>query len=93
MEGPVEDLWVDRRSGDMANLPRERRGGEWGISVDRRAVALWPRIDRRALRRCHHDPQRIARLVAHRTSLSIEQIVGMLLAPTISQEEAETWFG
>jgi hypothetical protein len=65
----------------------------WTQLVDRRALALWPRLDRRALRRCGHDPYRIAMIVARRTSLTVEVIVGMLLGPTISDEEAATWFG
>ncbi len=62
-------------------------------AVDRRALALWPGIDPRALRRCHHDPKRIARLVARRTLLSVESIQVMLTRPWVSREEAETWFG
>ncbi len=45
----------------------------------RRAIALWPRLDRERLRRTRGDPTRIARLVARRTTLSVETIVLMLL--------------
>ena len=62
-------------------------------AVDRRALALWPGLDRQALRRCHHEPARIARLVARRTSLTIEIIQGMLTRPWVSGEDAEIWFG
>ncbi len=46
--------------------------------VDRRALALWPRLDRRTLTRCRGDAGRIARHVARRTNLPLETIVGML---------------
>lgn len=58
-----------------------------------RALLLWPRLDARALRRCRDDPRSIATLVARRTSLSVEDIVEMLVAAHISAEERETWFG
>ena len=48
--------------------------------VARRALALWPRLDRRALRRCRGDAARIARFVARRSSLPQDVIVGMLEA-------------
>ncbi|MFN8520289.1 MAG: META domain-containing protein [Chloroflexota bacterium] len=62
-------------------------------NIERRALALWPRLDARALRRCHRDPARIARLVARRTTLSFETIVGMLSMPSVSPQDIETWFG
>lgn len=43
----------------------------------RRALALWPRLDRRALSRCRGDAC-IASQVAHRTSLPVETIRLML---------------
>ena len=43
-----------------------------------RAIALWPRLDHRALRRVDHDPRRMAVLIARRTSLPLETIVTML---------------
>lgn len=61
--------------------------------LQRRALALWPRLDAPALRRCGDDPRRIARLVARRTPLSVEVIVVMLLTPSVSAQEAEFWFG
>jgi hypothetical protein len=39
------------------------------------ALATWPRLDRDRLRRTRGDPHRIARLVARRTTLSVEAIV------------------
>jgi hypothetical protein len=61
--------------------------------VERRALALWPRLNSAALRRCRRDPRRIAALVAHRTSLPVESIVRMLAVPQISPDEGATWFG
>jgi hypothetical protein len=43
-----------------------------------RALAIWPGLDREKLRRTHGDPVRIARLVEHRTRLSLEAIVSLL---------------
>jgi hypothetical protein len=43
-----------------------------------RALALWPRLDPRKLRRTQGEVVRIARLVERRTALSFEVILGML---------------
>ncbi len=67
--------------------------GSSAAALERRALALWPRLDRAALRRCHQDPSRIAALVSHRTLLSPEAIKEMLLMPTVSDDEVSTWFG
>jgi hypothetical protein len=50
------------------------------VSYLERALVLWPRLDRRALRRASHDPQRMACCIAKRTSQPIETIVAMLTA-------------
>ena len=71
--------------------PKYRKAVE--STIERRALALWPRLDGRALRRCGGDPRRIARLVSRRTSLSIEMIVGMLGTPLVTRQEIESWFG
>ena len=75
--------------------PRGTReyGGASDSPLERRALALWPRLDRRALRRCGDDPRRIAQFVSRRTSLSIEMIIGMLSTPLVSGQEIESWFG
>jgi hypothetical protein len=65
----------------------------WGPSIDRRALAMWPRLDAKALRRCGHDPRRIARLVSHRTYLTIEEIRDLLVIPIVTDDEVATWFG
>lgn len=51
-----------------------------------RAMTLWPRLDRRRLRRCHDDPNRIAVLVSDRTALPYESIVKLL----VEDETVET---
>jgi len=63
------------------------------IALERRALALWPRLDRVALRRCHQDPAKIAALIARRTTLSPEAIRQVLLMPPVSAEDVSTWFG
>lgn len=50
-----------------------------GTRYQRRALAIWPGLDHRRLRRTGGDPWRIARLVATRTSLPFETIVVLLL--------------
>ena len=53
-----------------------------GLTIDGdprgRALALWPRLDRRSLTRTHGDPRRIARLVERRTALPRESILYLL---------------
>jgi hypothetical protein len=61
--------------------------------LDRRALALWPRLQPSALRRCGHDPRRIAALVARRTSISKEAILRLLTMPAVSDDDVVTWFG
>ena len=62
-------------------------------AIRRRALLVWPRLDRAALRRCGSDPARVAALVARRSSLPRESIVSILLAPAVTDVEATTWFG
>jgi hypothetical protein len=69
------------------------RSSSWESTLERRALTLWPRLERTALRRCRHDPRRIADLVSRRTSLPHEAILHLLLMPTTSDEEIRTWFG
>jgi hypothetical protein len=71
----------------------DKREVAWEAEYDRRALAIWPRLDRRALRRCRHDPRRIAALVSRRTSLPLESIVYLLIAPRPTDDEVATWFG
>ena len=62
-------------------------------ALERRALALWPRLDRKALRRCHQDPARIAALISRRTLLSPDAIKQVLLMPAVSDDDVSTWFG
>jgi hypothetical protein len=71
----------------------DRTETPWGPEIDRQALAMWPRLGRRALRRCCHDPRRIATLVSRRTSIPPEVIVAILTMPAVSRDEAVTWFG
>ena len=45
----------------------------------RRALWLWPGLERRQLRHAHDDPLWIARLVARGTRQPIETVLAMLL--------------
>ncbi len=49
-------------------------------SVDyaRRALSVWPGLDRARLRRAQNDPMRIGRVVSSGTSLPIETILVLL---------------
>jgi hypothetical protein len=63
----------------------------------RKALATWPRLDRRALRHCANDPSRIATVISHRTRLPRRIVLKMLEAstvpPRITPQDVETWFG
>jgi hypothetical protein len=65
----------------------------WGPAIDRHALAIWPRLGRRALSRCGHDPRCIASVVARRTSLPADVIVRILTMPSVTVTESDTWFG
>ena len=62
-------------------------------AIQRRALLVWPRLDRAALRRCGSNPARVAALVARRSSLPHDAILGILLTPAATEVEATTWFG
>jgi hypothetical protein len=66
---------------------------EGSDALERRALALWPRLDRAALRRCHNDARRIAALVARRTTMPPEAILNVLTMPSVSDGDVDTWFG
>ncbi len=61
--------------------------------IDRRALALWPGLDRRALGRCRHEPRRVAALVCRRTRLEYETVLALLSVPLLAPVEAAMWFG
>ena len=46
--------------------------------VERRALAIWPRLDHRALHRCSGNPIRIAAHIAHRTKMAPKAIVKLI---------------
>jgi len=46
--------------------------------VERRAMAIWPRLDHRALHRCNGDPSRIATHVARRTTMTPAAIESLI---------------
>jgi hypothetical protein len=62
-------------------------------ALERRALALWPRLDRAALRRCRNDARRIAALVARRTTMPPEAILNVLTMPRVADGDIDTWFG
>jgi hypothetical protein len=62
-------------------------------AIERRALALWPRLDPTALRRCRGDIDRIVQLVGRRTTLPPEAIRMMLAMPEVTDIEVITWFG
>lgn len=57
----------------------------------RRALTVWPRLDRRALSRCNGDVACITRLVSKRTALPPQSIRAILLGHQDTDEEL--WFG
>ena len=61
--------------------------------IQRRALALWPRLDRRALARCGDDARCIVRVVSRRTALPPYAIYRILFIPSVTDDEAATWFG
>ena len=76
------------------DLERESSVRSEGIgALERRAMALWPRLDRAALRRCHNDARRIANLVARRTTMPPEAILNVLTMPRVEDGDIDTWFG
>jgi hypothetical protein len=80
---------VESRAADALHAtPRDSRLRD---RASQRALAIWPRLDRRALSRCGGDPRRIARLVARRTALPQEVIVLILL--DVPELDRELWFG
>ena len=56
---------------------RSSRQQNW-CAAQLRAMALWPRLDHRALARCGCDPARIALYVSHRTRMPVKAIETIL---------------
>lgn len=61
--------------------------------LEERAMALWPRLDRRKVRRCAGDAACIVRVVARRTTLPTEAILRLLRQPPVGDEDGRIWFG
>ena len=76
-----------------AGSDRPHRATRVGSALERRALAAWPRLNGAALRRCRHDPRRIAALFSRRTSLPMESIMRLLTMPQVTADEGATWFG
>jgi hypothetical protein len=58
----------------------------------RRALAMWPRLDRKALTRCAGEPSCIAAYVSRRTKLPVE-IIRAILGSAETDAHREIWFG
>ncbi|HEX7949567.1 MAG TPA: hypothetical protein VF494_04390 [Candidatus Limnocylindrales bacterium] len=63
---------------DAIDRPPPRDGGTAAADVRRRAMAMWPGLDRKKLARTCGDPARVARLIERRTTLPRESIIGIL---------------
>jgi hypothetical protein len=61
--------------------------------LEERAIALWPRLDRRKVRRCGGDALCIVRVVSRRTALPADAIWRLLLQPAVTEDEGRIWFG
>jgi hypothetical protein len=61
--------------------------------LEERAIALWPRLDRRKVRRCGGDARCIVRVVSRRTTLPADVIWRILLLPLVTEDEGRIWFG
>jgi hypothetical protein len=81
----------------MADLPADPRLSRPRRAIARsplvrRALAMWPRLDPRALARCADDPACLAAHVARRTKLPPEMIRA-ILDPPLGEVDGEFWFG
>jgi hypothetical protein len=80
------------QTGQVEHHPGTRPSGR-DATLERRALMMWPRLEAAALRRCQHDPRRIAALVSRRTSIPPDAILRLLTMPVVSDDEVGTWFG
>ena len=68
----------------VSELPPQAtgRGRRIQPATEIRALAVWPRLDRRILYRCRGEPECLGRVIArHRTTLSVEQVIRILTGP------------
>jgi hypothetical protein len=72
---------------------RRESSPEWTSRLEERALALWPRLDCKAVRRCAGDAQCVVRVISRRTALPADAILSLLLMPFVTQDEGATWFG
>jgi hypothetical protein len=62
-------------------------------SVLQRAMAIWPRLDRRTLADCASDPRAIAAYVADRTRIPIAYVTAILEDADRPQSDPALYFG
>jgi hypothetical protein len=77
----------------MSPSDRNLRRSVVVLTLEERTHLLWPRLDGAALRRCHHDPDRIVELVSSRTSLPRKAVVDRLVVRSVSDDDTALWFG
>jgi hypothetical protein len=64
----------------VVRTQRPQKAQDW-CPAQMRAMALWPRLDRRALSRAGCDPARIANYVSRRTRMPAKAIETLLTQP------------
>ena len=79
-ESPVQSgLTMIARRPAMHLLPERRRARRPRSAAEIRAMAVWPRLDRRVLARCQGETTCLARAIArHRTTMSVEHVIRIL---------------
>ncbi len=60
-------------------------------ALERRALRLWPQLDRRELARCGGDPEQVADLIARHANLTVDAVTGILASP--DRTEPTFYFG
>jgi hypothetical protein len=70
-----------------------KRSAVEACAFTKRAMLIWPRLDRRTLARCGCDLRRIAAYVARRTSLSVDAIAALLEESVRAESEPSFYFG
>jgi hypothetical protein len=71
--------WIDRTPSSMLD----------GAAMKRRALTMWPGLDRGRLASTHGDPKRIARLVESRSGLLFDEILGLLIGDSQVSDEVD----
>jgi hypothetical protein len=78
MQAAVAQLARNHRGSPTPGAPAAPARAVSAAPVLDRALALWPRLDRRRLRRTGGDPRKVARLIAQRTSMPEDAILRVL---------------